>query len=80
MEELILKLVESAAARRRSAKVQEHFDELKRFWKREALLLARVRNATGYTEWPVRQYHRDLVFLVYKAGGTIDPQDFNSSI
>jgi predicted GIY-YIG superfamily endonuclease len=70
MEELILNLVESTGARRRRGKVQEHLDELKRFWRHEVLTLARVRNATGYAEWPVPQYHRDLVFLTYRSGLT----------
>jgi len=65
MEELILNLVENAGARRRPGKVQEHLDELKRFWRHEVLTLARVRKATGYGEWPVPQYQRDLVFLSY---------------
>jgi hypothetical protein len=68
MEELILNLLENSGARRRPTKVQEHLDELKRFWKHEALMLARVRKATGFTEWPVPQYQRDLVFLSYRAG------------
>src|SRR5215831_16893949 len=70
MEELILKLVENTGARRRPSKVQEHLDELKRFWRQEVLTLAKVRKATGYTEWPVPQYQRDLVFISYKAGVT----------
>src|SRR5499425_1078495 len=70
MEELILKLVENSGARCRSSKVQEHLDELKRFWRHEVLTLAKVRKTTGYTEWPVPQYQRDLVFLSYKAGVT----------
>src|SRR5205809_1442452 len=70
MEELILSLVENTGARRRSSKVQEHLDELKRFWRHEVLTLAKVRKATGYTDWPVPQYQRDLVFLSYKAGVT----------
>jgi hypothetical protein len=68
LEELILKLVESTGARHKSSKVQEHLDELKRFWRHEILTLAKVRKATGYTEWPVPQHRRDLVFLSYKAG------------
>src|SRR6184192_295084 len=67
MQELILNLVEKTGARRRPSKVQEHLDELKRFWRHEVLTLAKVRKATGYTEWPVPQYQRDLVFLSYKA-------------
>lgn len=70
IEELIISLVESTGARRRSSKVQEHLDELKRFWRHEALTLARIREATGYTSWPVPQHQRDLVFISYKAGVT----------
>ena len=68
MEELILNLVENTGARRRPNKVQEHLGELKRFWRHEVLILAKVRKATGYTEWPVPQSQRDLVFLSYQAG------------
>jgi len=70
MEELILTLVDRAAARRRPSKVQEHLDELKRFWRHEVLTLAKVRKATGFTEWPVPQSQRDLVFISYNAGVT----------
>ena len=66
MEELVLALVESRGARRSSSKVQEHFDELKRFWRREALTLAKARKATGCGDWPVSQEQRDLVFLSYR--------------
>jgi predicted GIY-YIG superfamily endonuclease len=67
MEELVCNLVENAGARRRSRKVQEHLDELKRFWRHEVLTLARVRKATGCADWPVPQYQRDFVFISYKA-------------
>jgi predicted GIY-YIG superfamily endonuclease len=70
IEELILNLVEKTGARRRAGKVQEHLDELDRFWKHEVLTLAKVRKATGCGEWPVPQLQRDLVFLSYKAGVT----------
>ena len=70
LEELILNLVENTGARRARNKVQEHLDELKRFWRHEVLTLAKARKATGCGEWPVPQYQRDLVFLSYKAGGT----------
>jgi hypothetical protein len=63
MEELIVNLVENAGARRRPAKVQEHLDELKRFWRREVLTLSKARKATCSGEWPVPQDQRDLVFL-----------------
>jgi predicted GIY-YIG superfamily endonuclease len=70
MEELILSLVESTQARHRASKVQEYLDELKHFWRHEVLTLAKARKATAYTEWPVPQLQRDLVFLSYKAGAT----------
>jgi predicted GIY-YIG superfamily endonuclease len=70
MEELVLKLIENAGARRRRGKVQEYLDELKRFWRHEVLTLAKVRSATGCGEWPVSQLQRDFVFLSYKAGVT----------
>jgi len=70
IEELIISLVESTGARRRSRKVQEYLDELKRFWRHEVLTLAKIREATGFTAWPVPQYQRDLVFISYKAGVT----------
>jgi hypothetical protein len=76
MEELILNLTENAGARRRSSKVQEHLDELKRFWRHEVLTLAKARKATGCGEWPVPQYQRDLVFLSYRAGAAIDSSSF----
>ena len=66
MEELILTLVESPGARRSAGKVQEYFDELRRFWRREALTLAKARRATGHEEWPVPQEKRDLVFVSYR--------------
>lgn len=70
MEELVLNLLENTGARSRPGKVQEHLDELKRFWRHEVLTLAKARKATGCGEWPVPQSLRDLVFLSYKAGVT----------
>lgn len=67
MEELILALVDNRGARRASGKVQEHLNELKRFWKHEARTLAKAREATGCGDWPVPQSKRDLVFLSYRA-------------
>jgi excinuclease ABC subunit C len=66
LEELVLKLVENAGARTRSRKVQEHLDELRRFWRREVLTLARVRTTTGCGDWPVPQDQRDVIFLKYR--------------
>jgi GIY-YIG catalytic domain len=70
IEELILNLAENTGARRRPKKIQEHLNELRRFWKHEVLTLAKVRKATGCAAWPVPQYQRDLVFLSYRAGVT----------
>ena len=60
--EVLAKLREKA-----DRKQIKNVDELKRFWRHEVLTLAKVRKATGYTDWPVPQYQRDLVFLSYKA-------------
>ena len=49
IEELILNLAENPAARRGSSMIQEHLDELKRFWRHEVLTLAKARKATGCT-------------------------------
>jgi len=70
MEELVLKLLENQGARRSSSKIQEHLDELKRFWRREAQALAKARKVTGCGEWPVPQEQRDLVFVSYRASRT----------
>jgi GIY-YIG catalytic domain-containing protein len=66
MEELILNLLENTGARSKSSQVQQHIDELTRFWRHEVVRLAKVRKATGFEEWPVPQYQRDLVFLSYR--------------
>jgi excinuclease ABC subunit C len=70
LEELILNLAENTGARRRPGKIQERLDELKRFWRHEAVTLAKARKATGCGAWPVPQHLRDLVFLSYRAGVT----------
>jgi excinuclease ABC subunit C len=70
MEELILALADNTGARCRPSQVQEHLNELERFWRHEVLTLAKVRKATGCNRWPVPQYQRDVVFLSYKAGVT----------
>jgi hypothetical protein len=66
IEELILKLVENTGARLKRSKVQDHVDDLKRFWRQEVLTLRKVRKATGCSEWPVPQHQRDLIFLTYR--------------
>jgi excinuclease ABC subunit C len=72
MEELILNLVENSGARRNRSKVQEHLDELQRFWRSEVLTLARARKAIGCEQWPIPQNQRDLVFLSHRAGIAAD--------
>lgn len=68
MEDLVMNLVENSGARSKSSQVQQHLDELTRFWKHEVVTLAKVRKATGFNEWPVPQYQRDLIFLSYRTG------------
>lgn len=68
LEELILALVENAAARRASEEVQEQINHLRRFWKHEAQALNRARKATGMTLYPVPQEERDPLFLKYRHG------------
>jgi hypothetical protein len=80
IEELILNLVENTGARHRPSKVQEHLDELNRFWRHEVLPLAKVRKATGCGEWPVPQYQRDLAFLSYKAAEAVSHNRVDSKI
>lgn len=66
IEELILALVEHAAARRSPRKIQDALDSLKRFWKHEASSLRRVLRATGVATFPVSQQDRDLLFVAYR--------------
>lgn len=75
IEELILELAKKSSARRRPDTIQEYLDQLKRFWKHEALPLAKARKTTGFTEWPVPQYQRDLVFLSYRGGAVWKSQN-----
>ena len=70
VEELVLKLLENSGARSKSTQIQQHLDELTRFWKHEVVTLAKVRKATGFHEWPVPQDQRDLIFLSYRTAVT----------
>lgn len=65
LEELILALVENAAARKRSKQIQECLNHLARFWRHEASRLAKVRKAIQYEPYPVKQKDRDHLFLQY---------------
>lgn len=73
LEVLVLALVENAKARSTPDQIQEHLDHLKRFWRHEARLLARMRKETGHFQYPVSQIERDLLALRYRharrAGG-----------
>jgi len=66
LEELILAMVENAAARRTPKTVQDHLNSLKRFWRHEAVFLANARKHTQYEQYPVPQAERDFVFLRYR--------------
>lgn len=63
LETLALELVENAAARRKAAEVQELLNHLVRFWKHEALPLARAMSQDGRVGYPVPQRERDILFL-----------------
>jgi excinuclease ABC subunit C len=62
-ETLVLALVENAGARRKSEKIQDHLNSIKRFWRHEALPLRRAIEATNYPEFPVPQTIRDTLFI-----------------
>jgi len=68
MEDLVLALIESPRARRSRRMVQRHLNSLKRFWKHEAVALARVRKALAHAAYPVAQQERDFLFLRYREG------------
>lgn len=66
MEELIMTLVESATARKNSEKIQALINDLKRFLRHEARLLARLKKALQIP-YPIPQRERDLVLLEYRS-------------
>jgi hypothetical protein len=63
LEDLSLALLERPGARNSSEEVQEHLQNILRFWKQEALTLADARKRTGYSQYPVPQNERDFIFL-----------------
>jgi hypothetical protein len=65
-ENLVLALVENAAARRHPKKIQRLLNDVKRFWRHEAQLLHRVRKSVGAAEYPVPQRSRDLLFVEHR--------------
>jgi len=70
LETLSLRLLEHAAARAKAGDVEEGLKNLKKFWEREALPLRRAIEATRFSEYPVRQSERDLLFLRYRVPDT----------
>jgi len=67
LEHLVLALIENAGARKRTKEVQENLNYLSRFWRHEAVPLARARIFNQYTQYPVPQKDRDLIFLKFRA-------------
>jgi predicted GIY-YIG superfamily endonuclease len=67
-ENLVLSLVENAAARRKPKKIQRLLNDIKRFWRHEAQLLYRVRTRVCAREYPVPQRGRDLLFVEHRYG------------
>lgn len=63
LEALVLALVENAAARKAGKEIQEHLNHLSRFWRHEALPLARARRKMNFPTYPISQRERDLLFL-----------------
>jgi hypothetical protein len=71
LEKLILALVESGTARKKSKEVQKLLNELKRFWRHEAVLLNQVRTRLRHVEYPVPQKTRDILFVENRYGNRI---------
>lgn len=68
LEALALRLVEHADARARREETQQALRAVGRFFRHEALALARARKATGYTPYPVPQQERDPLFARFREG------------
>jgi hypothetical protein len=66
LEALSLELLEHPGARARSAEIQEDLRAVGRFFRREALALARARAAAGDERYPIPQEDRDLLFTRYR--------------
>lgn len=66
LENLVLALVESAAARKKSAEIQALLKDLARFYRFEARLMAKMSQALK-SSYPVTQRQRDLLLLEYRA-------------
>jgi hypothetical protein len=68
LERLSLKLLDSKAARVKAAEVELALEVLERFWRRETQRLAAVLTKLSYSEYPVAQHLRDILFLAGKSG------------
>jgi hypothetical protein len=66
LEALVLELLEHPAATAKREETHADLKAIARFFKAEALALAKARSATGYTAYPVPQNDRDLLFLQYR--------------
>jgi excinuclease UvrABC nuclease subunit len=66
LEALALRLIEHAGALARRAEIQEDLRAVGRFFETEATALARARTLTGYSQYPVPQEERDLLFVQYR--------------
>ena len=66
LEALVLDLLEHPAATAKREETHADLKAIARFFKLEALALARARSATGYAAYPVPQNDRDLLFLQYR--------------
>lgn len=66
LSQLVLSLLEKASARALRADVDEWIKDLERFYKHEAMRLAKAIEATAYGVYPVSQDERDSLFLRYR--------------
>ena len=69
LEDLALALVDKAGARAKAAEIEEDLKSIGRFWKEEALPLARAIDSTGFLVYPVPQAERDPLFLRARSSG-----------
>ena len=63
LEQLVLQLVENAAARSRAEEIQDEINVLKRFWRHEVKPLSDTLSKTSHVSYPVSQKERDILFL-----------------
>jgi predicted GIY-YIG superfamily endonuclease len=66
LERLALRLLDHAAARARSGRIESDLRAVERFFSDEASALARAIHATGYAGYPVPQHERDALFVRYR--------------